>query len=322
MRRKQTMKHSIICSVIVLSVAASAPARTVELTLHAAKASEATKQYTLLPRADQQTDTDAAPLYEKAIQSLPGTIPMEDINQWLKTPPEKLPQEKVQAILQQLEPTMELLDRAARCTKCDWPYLDDDTLSENLRQHRRLLFFLALKVRVQIAQSRYDDAIGTVQTALAMARHLGDDPGLMRGLVGIGVAAYMCGQLEVFIQRPDAPTLYPALRNVPRPFIDLTEQAQWEESDIKARVHSLMNRLDRHVAILQCIEAMRLYAATHEGRFPKQLSEITRVLVPDDPVTHKPFIYSRTGSEAILEGPAPEGAQAREAFRYELHLKE
>ena len=316
------MKRIILCIVITLSVVASAPARTTELTLHAPKAFEATKKYILLPQADQQSDTDAAALYEKAVQSLPGNIAMEDIQGWLKTPSEKLPQEKVQSTLQQFEPMLKLLEQAATCKKCEWPYLDDDTLMKNLRNYRNILFLLALKVRYQIAQGQYDEALSSTRTGFAMAKHLGQDTALVRNLFGISVAAYMCRQLEAFIQRPDAPNLYEALRGLPQPVIDLTKRVQWEDSDIKRKVHSLMNRLDRHVATLQCIEAMRLYAATHEGRFPKQLSDITQVPVPDDPVTHKPFIYSRTGAEAVLEGPDPEGAQAREAIRYELHLKE
>lgn len=316
------MKRIIFCLVIILSVVASMQARTTELTLHAPKASEATKKYALLPQADPQSDTDAAALYEKAVQSLPGNIEKEDIQRWLEIQPVELPLEKVQLILMQFEQTFKLIEQAAECKKCKWPYMGDDTLMNNLGKYRTLLYLLALKIRCQIAQGQYDGAIHSTQIGFAMAKHLGQDAVLIRGLIGISVAAYMCRQLQEFIQRADAPNLYQALQALPQPVIDLTKQVEWEDSDIKARVHLLMNRLNRHVAILQCIEAMRLYAAAHEGQFPKKLSDITEVPIPDDPVTHKPFIYSRTGAEAVLEGPAPEGAQAREAFRYELHLKE
>ena len=316
------MQRIIICLTLLLPVAAPAAPRTVELTLHAMKASEPSKQYTLLPKADEQKDADAAPLYDKALQSLPSELQMNEVNQWLKTPPDKLPPKQVQSTLRQLKPTLELLAQAAGCKQCDWPYLDDDALSENLRKHRRLIFLLALKVRYQIAQSQYDDATRTMRMGFVMARHLGEDPTLLRGLVGISIAAYMCRQLEAFIQRPDAPDLYHALRDLPQPCIDLTKQSEWEDKDIRGKVHSLMNRLDRHVAVLQCIEAMRLYAASHEGKFPKQLSDMTRIRVPTDPVTGKPFIYSRTGAEAVLEIPATGEETDRDTMRYELNLKE
>ncbi len=294
----------------------------VRLNLHPARFSESGRKYQLLPKVEELTDADAAPLYEKAIQSLPSGLKMDEIEQWLKTPPDELPLKKVQSTLQQLEPALVLLEQAARCKRCEWPYLYDDELSENLREHRRLLFILALKVRFQIARGRYDDAIGTVRTGFAMARHFGDDSTLVRGMVGVGIASYMCRQIEQFVQRPDAPNLYEALRDLPQPLIDLTRQTEWEEPDIKGKVQLLMNRLDRHVAILQCIEAMRLYAAAHEGKFPKQLSDITLVPVPCDPVANKAFVYTRTDTKAVLEMPTLQGVTDRDTIRYELNLKE
>ena len=316
------MKHTLICLVILLPIAVTADARTTELTLHAAKASEPDKIYYLLPKADELRDADAAPLYDKALQSLPSGLKMDEINQWLKTPPNKLPEKQVQSTLQQLMPALGLLEQAAKCKQCDWPYLDDDTLSDNLSRLRRLLFFLALKMRFQIAQDRYDDAICTAQTGFAMAKHLGKDPSLVRGLVGIGIAAYICRQFEQFVQRPDAPVLYEALRDLPQPVIDLTKQAEFEDPDIREKVHLLMNRLDRHVAALKCIEALRLYTTAHDGKFPNQLNDITQVPVPDDPATGKPFVYTRTGAKAVLEMPALKEVTDRDTTRYELSLKE
>ncbi len=82
-----------------------------------------------------------------------------------------------------------------------------------------------------------------------------------------------------------------------------------------------MNRLDRHVAALQCIEALRLYAGANQGEFPDALADITQAPVANDPITRKPFAYSRTGSQAVLKGPAPEGGDAKDAIDYVLNLK-
>ena len=83
-----------------------------------------------------------------------------------------------------------------------------------------------------------------------------------------------------------------------------------------------MNRLDRNVAALQCIEALRFYASAHDGKFPNDLRDITQVPVPDDPVTQKPLIYRRNDSKAILEAPAEKGQADKYTIRYELSLKE
>jgi tetratricopeptide (TPR) repeat protein len=314
------MKRIIICLIILLA-AVPAEARTVELTLHPAKSPKPAQKYQLLPKTDKQNDADAAPLYEKALQLLPSNLQMDEINQWLKTPPDKLPRKQVQSTLQQIEPALALLVQAAKCGQCNWPYMYDDELLENLRGHRSLLFLLALKMRFQIAQGRYDAAIGTAQTGFAMAKHMGEAPSLVRGMVGVGIAAYMCRQIEQFVQRSDAPVLYEALRDLPQPFVDLTEQAEFEDPDIRKKVHLLMNRLDRHVAALKCIEALRLYTTTHDGRFPNHLDDVKQVPVPDDPATNKPFVYTRTGAKAVLEMPVLKGATNKDTTRYELSLK-
>ena len=62
-------------------------------------------------------------------------------------------------------------------------------------------------------------------------------------------------------------------------------------------------RIDRQVAVLRVMEALRLYAASHDGRFPESLDKIKEVPVPDDPATGEPFIYRAADSAAILHGP-------------------
>ncbi len=52
--------------------------------------------------------------------------------------------------------------------------------------------------------------------------------------------------------------------------------------------------------MLRIFEAMRLYAASHDGRWPDQLSDITEVPIPTNPFDGKPFIYERRGEKAIL----------------------
>ena len=297
-------------------------ARTIELVLHPAKAPEPAQKYRLLPKAEEQIDADAVSLYEKAIQLLPKDPQTDQITQWLKIPSSKLPFQQVQLILQKFNPTMELIKQAVKCKKCDWPYWDDDTSSQNLSKFRTIAFFLDLQARVQIAKGQYDKAIDTVQNGFTMAKHLGDGPTLLQGLVGIAIGARMFRPLEQFVQEPNTPNLYWALQDLPQPFIDLTEQSEFEDQDTREKIKLLMNRLDLNMAALQCVEAICLYAATHNGKFPNQLSDITQVPVPDNPVTQKPLIYMRTGSKALLEAPPKEGQEDRYTIRYDLSLKE
>jgi hypothetical protein len=72
------------------------------------------------------------------------------------------------------------------------------------------------------------------------------------------------------------------------------------------------------VARLRICEAMRLYAAGHDGRWPNRLSEITEVPIPTNPCDGKPFTYERHGDRAVLSSethPWP-----GEPWRYEITL--
>ena len=57
------------------------------------------------------------------------------------------------------------------------------------------------------------------------------------------------------------------------------------------RVLARQNLLERNIAALRVIEALRIYAAAHDGQLPDKLSDVTEVPVPDDPGTGKPFEY-------------------------------
>jgi thiol-disulfide isomerase/thioredoxin len=73
------------------------------------------------------------------------------------------------------------------------------------------------------------------------------------------------------------------------------------------RLHEHDAEVDRRVAALRAVEAVRLHAAAHGGRMPASIGAVDIVPVPLDPMTGKPFQYDSDGHTATLvrEGPAP-----------------
>jgi hypothetical protein len=65
-------------------------------------------------------------------------------------------------------------------------------------------------------------------------------------------------------------------------------------------------RIDRRIAALRCIDAIRYHAAEHQGQLPGKLEQITLVPIPIDPATGKSFQYSVENDAATLTGPALE----------------
>src|SRR5262249_39123309 len=68
------------------------------------------------------------------------------------------------------------------------------------------------------------------------------------------------------------------------------------------KVNEASARSERRLAMLRTIEALRLYAAGHEGKLPAALSDIRAVPLPADPYTGKPFDYLANGDKATLHG--------------------
>ncbi|HVS38252.1 MAG TPA: hypothetical protein VMS17_22025, partial [Gemmataceae bacterium] len=66
------------------------------------------------------------------------------------------------------------------------------------------------------------------------------------------------------------------------------------------KVFAARTRTDRRIAALRCVEAVRLYAAAHDGKPPASLDDIKDLPLPMDPVTGKPFDYRVVGDRAYL----------------------
>jgi hypothetical protein len=79
--------------------------------------------------------------------------------------------------------------------------------------------------------------------------------------------------------------------------------------------------IDRKLDAIQCIEAIRIHAATRHG-FPGRLEDIAEAPVPMDPMTGQPFGYRLEGDRAILTATYAPGAPRVPgyAIHYELKL--
>jgi hypothetical protein len=75
-------------------------------------------------------------------------------------------------------------------------------------------------------------------------------------------------------------------------------------------------RIEQQIAILRTIEAIRLYAATHDGKLPSALSEL-EVPVPLDPFNGQPFEYHLSEATAML---LPSITPYQDPVRYELSI--
>jgi hypothetical protein len=192
----------------------------IKLTVDATPAPRPALKYLLLPDLQEMTQGNPIPNYLKCL-----------LDQDLSAPQENLGREALRQV-----------DRAARMDKPDWqllPKLRTDgigLLLPDLQKMRELATALLGRFRDEIAQRRYDDALYTARTMLALSRHVGEHPTLIGELVGIAIAFVAIAPLEEMLEQPGCPNLYWALTNLPAPFITAEKGMEGERLLIVAEL--------------------------------------------------------------------------------------
>jgi hypothetical protein len=87
------------------------------------------------------------------------------------------------------------------------------------------------------------------------------------------------------------------------------------------RVMARQSALERDLAALRVIEALRLHAAAHDGKLPARLADVTEVPVPDDPGTGRPFDYHLEGATATLISQVPDDPFPKNGIRYRVTIR-
>jgi hypothetical protein len=450
---------------------AQQPAPTIRLTLQPMAAPVPALKYTLLPQLRDRQRGNAVLMYYRAFSP--------EMQEHRRTPRlilkvaesnEKalrdLKRQDVDSLLSGFSPgILKEVDRGARRSYCDWELnqrVREDgigLLLPDLQGLREITTLLKVRARQELLAGRFDQAAHTLQTGLALGRHISEGPTLIHGLVGVACISIMLTVVDDWIERPGAPNLYWALADLPRPLVSMRTGLEGERlfmdwlfpgyRDLladptalasSARVRTSLQkyadmlemeegpartwgpllvalktyprakrflrqsgrsaaqietmpalqavflyeihqydvaydemrkwasllyteavphlrrtierfraeakqqgyttlaamllpafdkvlvapvRIQRKVAALRCVEAVRLYAAAHGGKLPAKLDEVTEAPIPLDPRTGKPFEYRLEGNRATLTGPTPAGEQAdaRNTIRYELTMR-
>ena len=82
-------------------------------------------------------------------------------------------------------------------------------------------------------------------------------------------------------------------------------------------------RLNRRVALMRTVEAVRMHAAANGGKLPEKLTDVKVVPVPLDPYTEQPFVYDVKGDTFGITGAPPAGEQPNfnNQMRFEVTLR-
>jgi hypothetical protein len=151
------------------------------------------------------------------------------------TPLNKVPQDKLAALLEPYAAALRVAHEAARRDHCDWgeaPFtiasLTDYLPLDEIQSMRTVANMLRFQHRLALARGDWKEALRISRTGLTLARHLGEGNLLITHLVAIAIQAVMMGTVEEMMTQPDAPNLYWALTDLPQPLVDVKRAIRYE----------------------------------------------------------------------------------------------
>jgi hypothetical protein len=197
-------------------------------------------RYALLPDALDLTPGNAAPLWVRAADAARRVKRRlgDKEYRWLspaETPLKGFPAAEVREFLAPYQAALRHADQAARRDRCDWELppvtiqtVNTDLPLDEIQGSREVANLLQLRCRLELSEGKFDDAVHTLQTGFALARHLGEGDTLIQSLVGCAVATVMLGRVEEWVQIPGSPNLYWPLTALPAPFVDVRRTVRVE----------------------------------------------------------------------------------------------
>ena len=109
-------------------------------------------------------------------------------------------------------------------------------LLPEIQETRSLARLLQLRIRLAMAEGRWDDAIDDLRLGMRLSEFAGHSTNLIISrLVGFAIAGVMLGTVEEAIRQPDCPNLYWALATVPADQLFETGDAIEFELDLLGR---------------------------------------------------------------------------------------
>jgi hypothetical protein len=91
---------------------------------------------------------------------------------------------------------------------------------------------------------------------------------------------------------------------------------------VPLKYYVVLRRNERRIAMLRVVEGLRHYAATHDGKLPEKLGDLTDTPAPHDPLLEKPFAYTLEEGVATLSAEGIEvGEKKLAAYSYRIQVR-
>lgn len=184
------------------------------------------------------------------------------------------------------------VDWAARLNAIDWEMVQrmqnegvDLSLPE-LGPMRILAEALQVRFRIEVAGRRFDDAVRSAKTMLALARHLGEFPAESANFLGLSVAGRAVDTLQEMVQQPDCPNLYWALTDLPYPLVGLRKGLQGDctlkETELRQIREDAVLSVEQLEKVVSRLSGVMSLGREQTGRAPRSFRVCLSACVKDD----------------------------------------
>lgn len=197
-------------------------------------------KYPLLPPRRVTTPGNAALLYLRAVamtRSLQKQIVdmKENLPTLLESTEKEFPRKDARKRVAMFRHALAEVRLAARRRECEWhlPTVESGTdlyniLLPEVQPLREIARILAIRIRIEIHEGRFDEAVESLQTGYAMGRHVANAPFLINALVGVAICQMMDARVAELARAENSPNLYWSLTALPRPLIDMRRSLEFE----------------------------------------------------------------------------------------------
>lgn len=199
-------------------------------------------QHTLYRHRSQRKPGNAAPFYYRAVQAFDAQASSQSEEFWSRYHQltemqlDQFPAEEVRRLLKPYEKCLEAIEIAAAREECDWGWRIEDlrgpaTVNFSLPEMqgiRNCARILLLRARLELAERRFEDFLGTVRDGFQMGVDVARPPTLINDLVGVAICSIFLDQVKDFIATPGSPNIYWPLATLPYPLIDMRPAFEYE----------------------------------------------------------------------------------------------
>lgn len=240
------IRASVLTAIVLVALPTAGPALAAEepavvrFTAPARDTPDPAMKYYLLPRVAEKKPGNAVMMYDMTQQMFrrngdanEAARLREQVRAHLDAPLDELPIGMVRNLLAQLDNgALRHVKIGSLRADADWGLELGDgfkmMLPPNISQYRRIAEVLALRARLEIVQGRFEEAVDSIKTGLAMGKHLAEGaPILITRLIGIAIEKTMLDRVADLIER-GGPNMYWALAELPEPLIDIRAAVFYE----------------------------------------------------------------------------------------------